>query len=1032
MSNGKPVKKEAVGAVLVVGGGIGGMQAALDLAASGFKTYLVERSAAVGGRMAQLDKTFPTNDCSMCILSPKMAELSRHPNIEILTRSRVLQVSGRPGNFTVDLWQEPRYVDLDKCTACGTCAEKCPQKVPDLFNRNLSQRKAVYIPYPQAVPQKYVIDAQHCIYFTKGTCRACEKFCPSGAIDLTQVPGVVELQVGALVLAPGFRPFEPGAGHDAYGHGRCANVITTLEFERILSASGPYQGELLRPSDQKPPRRVAFIQCVGSRDIHCGRGYCSAVCCMAAVKEAIVAHEHQRHALEITIFFMDIRACGKGYEEYAETARERYGVRFVPAKVARVEEHPDASLRLHCTDDHGRYQYQDFDLVVLAVGMDLQPGAAKLAAELGLRRNAFGFCETSLTAPTATSRQGVFACGAFVGPADISETVTSAGSAACRASELLGEQRHTLTREKSFPPERDVSEFATRVGVFVCRCGFNIAQTVDVPEVVAYAGTLSQVVHAEENLFTCSTESCAKIVAAVQEHDLNRVVVASCTPLTHGPLFQETLREAGLNGAYLEMANIREQCAWAHQGDSPRATAKARELVRMAVARVSAARPVYPETAPVEPQALIIGGGLAGMRAALAVANQGYRCHLLEQDRRLGGMLRQLHFTLEGNDPQRILTETLRAVQRHPLITTYTRSRVQNVSGHVGNFTTTIVREHRGAVQVETIRHGVTLVATGAEEYKPHGEYLYGEDERVLTQSELEARIDRGDAALDRVGTVVMLQCVGGRSAERPYCSRLCCNEAIKNALLLKEKHPATEIYILHRDIRAYGLREQYYQRAREQGVVFIRYARERPPSVRAVQDRHGFRLVVELADPLLEAQVTVRADLVVLSAAIVPRAGNAALADMLKVPLGANGFFLEAHMKLRPVDFASDGLFLCGMAHYPKSIDETIVQAEAAALRAVALLARERVVAGAQVARVDQNRCRSCMVCIRTCPFRVPRLGASGKSWIERVACHGCGICAAECPAGAITMEGCEDARVTGAVDALFEMTGAETSASV
>ncbi|MFP3869654.1 MAG: FAD-dependent oxidoreductase [Syntrophobacteria bacterium] len=1025
MSKRKPSHKEAVGAVLVVGAGIGGMQAALDLAASGFKTYLVESYPAAGGKMAQLDKTFPTNDCSMCILSPKMGDLSRHPNIEILTQTQVVQVSGQPGNFTVILRQEPRYVDVEKCTACGTCADKCPRKVADLFNQNLSRRKAAYIPYPQAVPLKYVIDEEHCIYFKKGTCRRCEKFCPSEAIDFTQQPRVLELKVGALILAPGFQPFDPSGAHDAYGYGKCPNVITTLEFERILSATGPYQGELLRPSDRQPPERIAFIQCVGSRDMLCGRGYCSAVCCMAAIKEAVVAHEHQPQGLETTIFFMDIRAYGKGYDEYAEKARERYGLTFVPAKVARVEELPDASLRLHCMDEHGTYQYYEFDLVVLSIGMGVRPEARRLGAGLGLEHNAFGFCQTSLTAPTATNRQGIFVCGAFAGPRDISETVTSAGSAACRASQLLAPKRHTLTREKTFPPERDVASDSTRVGVFVCRCGFNIAQTVDVPEVVSYAQNLPGVVHAEENLFTCSTESCGKIVAAIQEHNLNRVVVASCTPLTHGPLFQETLREAGLNGAYLEMANIREQCAWAHQDHPAAATLKAKDLVRMAVGRVSAARPLYPQSVAIQPQALVIGGGLAGMRAALAVADQGYRCYVIEKERRLGGMLRQLHFTLEGEDPQRILARTMRAVQRHPLIETYTRSRVQSVDGHVGNFTTTIVQEAQGGERVETLRHGVVLVATGAEEYKPQGEYLYGEDERVLTQSELESLIARNDPKLYERQTVAMVQCVGSRNEVRPYCSRLCCNEAIKNALLLKEKNPAVEIYILHRDIRAYGLREEYYQRARELGIVFIRFEKQRPPLVRTVQGRYGSQLILTVQDPLLGAELNLRPELLVLSPAIVSRPGTATLADILKIPLDGNGFFLEAHMKLRPVDFASEGFFLCGMAHYPKTIDESTTQAEAAALRAVALLAQETVVAGSQVARVDQKRCRSCMVCIRTCPFQVPRMDVSGKSFIESVACHGCGMCVAECPAGAIRMEGCADSQVLGAVEALF---GTET----
>ncbi|MBW2069645.1 MAG: CoB--CoM heterodisulfide reductase iron-sulfur subunit A family protein [Deltaproteobacteria bacterium] len=1014
-------KNNAIGAVLVIGGGISGVQAALDLATSGFKTYLVEYSPTVGGKMAQLDKTFPTNDCSTCILAPKLGDLARHPDIHLLTMCEVIRVSGQVGNFSVSLLKRPRFVDLERCTACGTCASKCPKKTVDTYNQGLSERKAIYLPYPQAVPQKYVIDASQCLYFTKGKCRVCEKVCPAQAISFSQQPEVLELQVGAIIAAPGFAPFDPLSASDTYGYGKFANVITSLQFERILSASGPYQGELRRPSDGKPPEQIAFIQCVGSRDLLCGRGYCSAVCCMAAVKEAVVAHEHLTEGVVTTIFFMDIRAQGKGYEQYVAAAKQQYDVKCLFGKVAAVEELDNCRLRLHHTNEHGQHSYHDFDLVILSVGMGLSPQADRLAAVLGLPLENNGFCRTSLSAPTATTREGILACGAFLGPRDIADSVLSAGAAACQASAHLGAQRYSLTEQRSYPEERHVSGSELRVGVFVCRCGFNIAQNVDVAEVASYARSLASVIHAEETLFACAADSCDNMVAIIVQRNLNRVVVASCTPRTHAPLFRETIRQAGLNDAYLEMANIREQCSWVHQQNPEVATTKAKALVRMAVARVSRASPLHVESVVVQPRALVIGGGLAGMRACLAVAEQGYQCFLVEKTQQLGGSLRHLRHTLEGEDPARILRTSISKIKRHPLIKTYLGAEIRSVHGQVGDFHTTIVQQAPSGGKTQVLRHGAIVVATGAREFKPDGLFFYGEDPRVVTQLELESLIAENHSLLQRVGAVVMLQCVGSRTEERPYCSRLCCNEAVKNALLLKEKYPGVEVCILHRDIRTYGLREEYYQRARELGVLFSRYQEDNPPVVRLLHDRYGAHIVVEVIEPLLGSVLSLRPDLLVLSTAIVPPATNEDLASILKIPLDADGFFLEAHAKLRPADFASEGIFLCGMAHYPKPIDEAILQAEAAALRTVSILAREKIPAGREVAQVDESRCQSCLTCLRVCPFQVPIIGNSGKATINAVACQGCGVCVAECPAAAIKMESCSDSQLLETLGALY-----------
>ena len=1471
---------QQVGAVLVVGGGIGGIQAALDSAESGYKVYLVEDSPAIGGVMAQLDKTLPTNDCSICILSPKLVECGRHFNIELLTYSEVLGIKGESGDFTVSVKKKARFVDETKCTGCNLCAEGCPVVMKSEFDQGLGVRKAIYTPYPQAVPRTYVIDKREerpCKAACKDACpihmnvpgyialitegkikeayelirrtnplpgicgrvcyAPCENACNRGQIDepiasralkrfvadqididslevpqitingkkvaiigsgpaglsaahdlalegysvtifeaLTEPggmlrygipeyrlpkdvlgkeighierlgveiktntkiggeiqleemkkfheaifistgaheslklkvpnedsPGVIhaidflqkvntgervdigkkvvvvgggntaidasrvakrlgadveiiyrrsreempateeevkaaeeegvkimflatptriitedgrvskmecirmelgapdesgrrrpvpiegsefiinadtiipalgqapnvefvkglglevsrrgtiivdatlatniegifaggdvvtgpaividaiaagkkaarsideylkeepltskedkrtpqrlseeevaeikgrfpsqnrvkakelelkeriggfeeveqvyfipeaqeeagrclasqiegcircgecedrceakainyemqdeytELKVGSVILAPGFDEFDPQPLFN-YGYKKYPNVVTSIEFERMLSASGPFQGELLRPSDKKHPQKIAWIQCIGSRDI--SNPFCSSVCCTYAIKEAIVAKEHAPFDLDTAIFFMDIRAFGKGYEQYYNRAKEEYGVRFIRSKVYGVEEvDGTGNLALRFAGEDGKLRNEESDLVVLSVGFQPSKKGMDLAKRVGIRLNKYGFCRTDEFSPVETSKPGIYVCGCFQSPKDIPETVMQASAAVAKSSALLAPARNTLVKEKEYPLEKDVSGEEPRVGVFICHCGINIGGIVNVPEVTEYAKTLPNVVYAENNLYTCSQDTQERIRATIGEHDLNRVVVASCTPRTHEPLFQETIKEAGLNRYLFEMANIRDQCSWVHMREPDKATEKAKDLVQMAVAKAGLIQPLKELTFGVINKGLVIGGGIAGMTAALELANQGFDCFLIERKRELGGNLRRVYHTLEGGDVQKLLENTIQKIKGNELIHVFTNAEIKEIDGFVGNFKTTIKSNGQDYI----LEHGAVILASGGEEYKPT-EYLYGKHDRVLTQLELEQQLAVHSLKAEDFNNVVMIQCVGSRNGERPYCSRICCSQAIKNALKIKEENPKANIYVLYRDIRTYGFREEFYCKARSRGVIFIRYDEDHEPKVSA----ENGKLEIEFLDPILRERLIVDADLLVLSVGVIPSSGREELSKMLKVPLNEDGFFLEAHVKLRPVEFATDGIFLCGLAHSPKPISENISQAQAAAAKAAALLSKESIASSGVVAEIDKEKCVGCGLCVQACYFNAISLNEElGVSEVNPVLCKGCGKCAVICPSGACQIGGFKDEQILSQVGA-------------
>jgi len=1471
-------QKNPIGSVMVVGAGIAGIQASLDLADSGYLVYLVEKKPAIGGVMAQLDKTFPTNDCSMCIISPKLVECGRHLNIDLLTLTEITDVTGEAGNFQVKLLEKPRYIDIDKCTACDECTKACPIDIPNLFDEGLRDRKAAYKLYPQAMPSAYAIDKRgtapckatcpahvsvqgyialinegkyreavalfkkdhpfpaicgrvchhpceeictrgdvdepiaieylhrfladldfaeetryipeikdkreekvaiigagpagltaayylaqegyqatvfeklpvlggmmavgipeyrlprdilakeiqvieemgveirtgvtfgddislkslnddgykatflatglhksralqvegedypgvlkgvdflrdvalgndvalekkvivigggnvaidvalsakrigaedtslvclekreempaweyeieealeegitivnslgpqsflqqdgklsgvefkRCtaVFDEKGAfnpaydetdlitlegntvivaigqaadlafaeqegistarggleadpvtletpisgvfaggdvlygpksvveavecgkeaaesihrylngldlkegrekdwsyeqpdiegepskprmgmkhlslderkrnfkeialgfredearkeaerclkcgicseCYQCVEVCLAEAIDHSMVPQERTIEVGAIVLAPGFSPFDP-SHFDTYNYVNHPNVVTSMEFERILSATGPFEGHLVRPSDHKEPTKIAWLQCVGSRDINrCDHAYCSAVCCMYAIKEAVIAKEHSDRELDTAIFFMDMRTYGKDFEKYYTRAEEESGVRFVRSRIHSVDPTGDDQLKIAYTTESGELNEEIFDIVVLSVGLAPNPEIEQMAEKLGIELNSHSYAATGSFEPVSTSRDGIYLCGVFQGPKDIPQSIMEASAAAAASGQILASARGTMTRAKELPPEQDFSGEEPRIGVFVCNCGINIGGIADVPAVREYAGTLPHVIHVEDNLFTCSQDTQDKMKEVIKEKGINRVVVASCSPRTHEPLFQETLQDCGLNKYLFEMANIRDQNTWVHMNDPEKATEKAKDLVRMAVAKAALVEPLQQITIDVKPLALVIGGGVAGMEAALGVAEQGYQAYLVEKSGELGGIARRLRSTWKGEEIAPYLRNLIQRIQDNSLIQVFMETSVKDTTGIIGNFTTTLTPMN-GQGSPTVIEHGVTILATGGQEYKPQ-EYLYGKHPGILTHLELDEAITTGDARIGAAKKAVFIQCVGSRIPERPYCSKTCCTHSLESALTLKKINPEMDIYILYRDLRSYGFREDLYRDARENGVVFIRYDLEQLPQV-TVDGAQNIDLVVK--DHVLGRPIRISPDLVVLAAAIIPN-DNSELFELFKVPVNNEGFLIEAHMKLRPVDFTSDGLFMAGLAHYPKPLDESIEQAKAAVARGMTILSKAGILVGGVVAEVDPDRCAVCVTCVRTCPYGAPRIGEEGHAVIDPAECRGCGVCVAECPGKAITLKHFTDEQIIAKTDALFQ----------
>jgi heterodisulfide reductase subunit A2 len=1024
-------KRSSPASVLVIGGGISGMRSALDMADAGLKVYLVEQSPCLGGRVAQLGFMFPQHDCVLCrgtpdhgygctrpSISPAYIQHNQHPNIDVLTNTIVTGIEGQAGNFTAALRQEPSYVDAHRCIDCGYCAELCPVELPNPHQQGITLHKAAYKVSARAAPNSYVINrGPYC-----DGCGKCVEVCLTKAIDLHQQPHLLSVEVGAIVLALGFQVFD-AAQVEEYGYGRFPNILNAMEYERLASRSGPTDGMVIRPSNRQKPRSIAWLQCIGSRDQ--ANPYCSSICCMYATKEAMLAKQRLGSSVHCRIFVMDVRAFNKQYNQYFSKARLTHDIKYSHCRVSTIHEDPKTNdLILSYADPNGVLKEERFEMVVLATGLKPPRSAPPLLKLLNIEVNEYGFCQTDKFTPLQTTRPGVFVCGAFSSPKEIVETIIDASGVAAEVIRLMNEnlQTHTYSQAwpfltgESFPPEKNILGETPAVGVFVCSCGESISESLDLDLLVKRASRLKNVIFAESLPFACLPDQLDIMLEKILTSGANRFVVAACSNRTHDALFQKTASRAGLNPYLMELVNLREQCSRPHRWQRDVANRKAFELIRIAVGRVSASVPVRKKAHRCRPNALVIGGGVSGMTAALAIADSGFEVNLIEKGVALGGNLLNLHYVAEGYSPQRLLRDLVNRVRSHQRITVFTRTEVEKHSGHIGYFQTVLrTRLHSGELEATYLEHGVTIIATGGREATNHP---WLELPGVITQRELEDKLIHHPEEFAALKHVVMIQCVRPEGAS-DYCSRVCCTNAMKNAIRIKLFNPKCQVNVLYKNIVTYGFREAFYTEARRLGVIFTRYSDELLPQIRM----DGDRLRVVVHDLALDKPLHLPADVVPLSMPILPAEGIHDLAKLLRLPLTSDGFFEEAQLKLRPMDFMREGVFLAGMAHYPKFVEESISHALAAAARALTLLSHPSLHLGGVVAEVDPQKCVGCLTCSRTCPFGIPqivsengRMGVGnlgGAAFIDSAQCQGCGTCTGECPANAIQLVNFTDRQV-------------------
>ncbi|MHA1249955.1 MAG: 4Fe-4S binding protein [Candidatus Helarchaeota archaeon] len=1013
-------EEKYIGAIMVIGAGVSGIQASLDLADMGFKVYLVEKEPSIGGRMAQLDKTFPTNDCSLCILAPKMIEVNRHENIELMTYHEVLEVEGAPGNFNIKLLKKARYIDENKCNGCGECAQKCPVYTSNEFDEGLGYRTAISIPFPQAVPLVFTIDINKCI-----KCGLCERICEARAINYGQEDEIIEIKVGAIILATGYELFDANR-IPSFGY-KFENVLTSLEYERLLNASGPTGGRIIRPSDNKEPKSIAFISCVGSRSIRNGVPYCSNVCCMYIAKEGIITKEHYPQ-IECFVFSSDVRSYGKGFNEFIERAQKDYNIKYIGARVGFIEEDPinkDLIIYFENLDTNSSERLR-VQMVILAVALVPSRDAKRLANLLNIDIDKYNFYNPSFEFnPLCTSKNGIFICGYGSGPKDIPDSIIEGSAAASKAAEFLAEVKGSRMKKQIKREIEELTEESTsnlvepRIGVIVCKCGSNIGGIIDVDDVVKYVRKLPDVIIVEPDLYACSDSTRNHIKELIQKYNLNRFIVASCTPRTHEKLFRQTCQEGGLNQYLFELVNIRDQCSWVHMSEPELATEKAKKLIEMTIAKSRLLRPIEDITTKIKSGCIIIGGGIAGMTAAISLAEQGYLCYLIEKSERLGGLLNDLHSIYPSfNDPSTLLKDLINKTLSYDNLKVYLNHEIVEVRGAIGNFKVYI--KSLSDSRIKKLECSTIIVSTGAKEFKPFGYFNYGSCDRIITQLELESvfkgfKINGVDLdCIKNSQNITMIQCVGTRdNKNRNYCARICCLVALKNAILLKEYFPEKNIHILYKDIILSGKDSEYlYRTAREKGIFFIKYDKNSFPKLDKENDK--FILTIQK-----NGEVKLSSDILILSTPLVPHEDSKNLSHLLKIPVSheLGGFYLEAHMKIRPLDFATDGIFLCGTARYPSDIRDSISQALGAAARVSRILSKDYIITEGIIATINLDACIGCGNCAEVCPFNaiemeliekkigISKLLTRQPKLIEQ-SCKGCGKCVVICPIQAINLK--------------------------
>ena len=971
--------------VLVIGGGIAGIQASLDLAEAGARVILVEREATIGGVMATLDKNFPTLDCSICIEAPKMSEVDLHQNIEILSLADVEAVHGGPGDFTVQIRRRARYV-TDSCTRCGDCTTACPVALPNEFEAGMAFRKAIYTPIPQSTPGEYLIDMASCLNDPPNymPCDRCFQACQSKAIDFYMAQEeLIERKVGSIVVSVGYDMLDPRRLGE-YGYGRHPDVLTAMEFERLINSAGPTGGDLKRPSDGRHPENILFVLCVGSRDKRFFR-YCSRFCCMYSIKHAYQALDH--NVSTVTVLYMDVRAYGKGFDAFWDRTCEA-GANFVRGRPALIE--PNGSdIRVVYEDTLASSRIDErFDMVVLANAVAPAAGLPELARVLKIELDDDGFIKADETQGglVMSSRLGVYAAGCATGPKDIPDSVAEGSGAAALA---LG---HISERCWPEPPVVDIQiDTATpRVGVFVCHCGNNIAGVVDVEKVVQASYGLPDVVYASDQQFSCAGNTQSEIEETIVREGINRIVVAACSPKTHETIFRGVLTRTGLNPYLLEMANIRNMDSWVHKHDKEMATVKAIDMVSMAVEKARRLEPLEISHLPLTQKAIVIGGGIAGMTASAALARQGFETHLVERNQHLGGLLDQL----DRLAPSGIIARDLLVAKSLDLLDAgvhvHLNTTIDTIGGVVGSFNTRLS-------DGKELQVGAIIMATGSEPVSP--EILgYGDDPSVITNLDLEQLLRKDSVDGDRI---TFVSCVGSRH-NGMGCSRYCCTSMISQALNLRRK--GKHVRIVSKDIRTYSRQaEELYEEAMTAGVQFFRYDSTQPPE--AVLDYRDGKL--EFYDEFFGKGLRIPTDLLVLVSGL--NRPEDKLTEQLKLAKSDDGFLMELHPKLGPAETAIQGVYLAGTAQGAKDVRESVAQALAAAAKAGSLLSRGIIEKEPLTAVVDLELCSGCMRCVKVCPFNaIEQIGPVGKGGTVRIleaACMGCGTCAAECSFDAIDM---------------------------
>ena len=956
-----------------------------------------------------------------------MMDVGRHPNIKLFTNSEVLEVKGQAGDFRVKILRKARYVNIEECTSCGECAKVCPIVVPNEFEVGLGARKAIYRPFPQAVPNAYIRSAEDCLGTFPLACARCADVCEKNAINYDEQDEVIEVPVGSIIVATGVEYYDPREASE-FGYTRFENVVTSMELERILSAGGPTRGELIKFTDRQQPKEIAFIQCVGSRNMKADIPYCSRICCMNAMKDALLIHEHFPEA-EMKIFHIDIRAFGKGFEEFYGRALNIDKLKFINAKPSKIVTDPITGKTVITYENiqTGKIETELVDLAVLSSALIPSTKSGKLAETLGIPIDKDGFIKQldPCSDPLDTLREGIYVAGCAISPKDITDSIADASGTAIRAARHVMDSKVERIAEEI--PQVD-TRGEPRVGVFVCHCGINIAGVIDVQQVANYARKLPDVVLCDETMFACAASTQDEIQKKIFEHKLNRIVVAACTPKTHEPIFQETLAKVGLNPYLFEMVNIRDQCSWVHQSEPEAATRKAMDLVRMSVARARLLNPLETRELGINHDVLVVGGGISGIQTSIDLASRGYKVYLLEKEKELGGRVKDLSTLYPSYKPGSELLEKKLNLLHHPNVEILTNSDIKGVNGFVGNFEVTVQEKNSKKNGKKTFQVGGIVVATGADLYRPErGEYGFGTFTNVFSNEFFEQMIFRGDyLEIDgkKPETVVYIQCVGSRGSSEqanPGCSRYCCQAAIKQAIALKKM--GINVIVLHRDIRVYSRgAEEMYREARGMGVLFIPFdlgskpefiGKKKVSSIKVKHDRTG----IELEFPV---------DAVVLSLGMIPREPESTyISELLKIPRSSDRFFMERHSKLGPVETAMEGIFLAGCAQGPKDISDSVSQASAVAAKAAALLSGDTIRLEPIVSTSRESLCRACGKCVAVCEFHALELRETDDGrvvvFINEALCKGCGTCASVCPTGAIDIRHFTDDQIEAQMEALF-----------